>query len=66
MERDKLVARIESYAETVGEFREMGIKTYRQMRGDLREINAHCEINGFPFPEMKEHYVNNCRRYFSK
>jgi len=66
MERSELIRRIESYAETVGQFKDLRINCTRQIRGDIKEIKSHCETNGYNFQEMKEHYINNCRRYFPK
>lgn len=59
-----LMARIDNYMLVIEDFRNHGLKTYRQMKGDLKEIEARCEMNGIEFEPLKKYYIEKGRVYF--
>lgn len=57
----ELTDRLDHYAGCVGEMYEYGMKTYRQVKGDLTEIKHRCKMDDLDYKTYSKYYLDKCK-----
>lgn len=54
---------LDNYINIVKDQYDSGIRTDRQIDGDIRQLEVTCKLHGWNFEPIKEYYMQGCKNY---